>query len=115
MKTLAALLLTLFVGSAGALIGQSVTLQFEVASVRATPPSQEHGMTLGIQIDASQLHISSISLRAIIAMAYRIKRFQVVGPDWMDTALFDIGATLPNGTRSTDVPEMLQVLLKDRF
>jgi len=95
--------------------GQAITLQFEVASVRATPPSQEHGLTLGIQIDGSQLHIGSISLRTIVGMAYRIKPFQVVGPDWMDTALFDIGATLPAGTRSIDVPDMLQVLLKERF
>jgi len=89
--------------------------EFEVASVRPTPPSQEHGMSFGLRLDASQVRVLSLPLRDIIAAAYRVKPYQVYGPDWITTTQFDISAKLPAGTKIGQVPDMLQSLLVDRF
>jgi uncharacterized protein (TIGR03435 family) len=51
----------------------------------------------------------------LIARAYRVESFQISGPDWMNTAHFDIFAKLPDGASTDSVPDMLQSLLADRF
>jgi uncharacterized protein (TIGR03435 family) len=89
--------------------------EFEVASVRPTPPTQEHGLTLGLRVDASQVRVIALPLRDIIATAYRVKSYQVSGPDWMTTTQFDISAKMAPGAKIARVPEMLQSLLADRF
>jgi len=89
--------------------------EFEVASVHPTPPSQEHGMSFGLRLDASQVRVLSLPLRDIIAAAYRVKSYQVYGPDWITTTQFDISAKMPAGTKIGQVPDMLQSLLVDRF
>jgi uncharacterized protein (TIGR03435 family) len=48
-------------------------------------------------------------------VAYRVKDFQVQGPDWMGSERFDIVAKLPDGAKEDQVPEMLQSLLAERF
>lgn len=48
-------------------------------------------------------------------MAYRVKAYQVNGPDWMATERFDVSAKLPAGTTAAQIPEMLQAFLVDRF
>jgi uncharacterized protein (TIGR03435 family) len=48
-------------------------------------------------------------------MAYRVKAYQVQGPDWMAQQRFEIQAKIPEGVSSDKVPEMLQALLADRF
>jgi uncharacterized protein (TIGR03435 family) len=40
---------------------------------------------------------------------------QVVGPDWLDTNRFDIVAKSPEGVPDSELPSMLQMLLKERF
>ena len=44
-----------------------------------------------------------------------MEAFQLSGPDWMSTAFFDIAAKLPDGATRSQVPEMLQSLLTERF
>jgi len=46
-------------------------------------------------------------------VAYRIKDYQVSGPDWLAGARFDIVAKLPEGATRDQAPEMLQALLAD--
>jgi uncharacterized protein (TIGR03435 family) len=48
-------------------------------------------------------------------MAYRVRPYQVEGPDWIASERFDIAAKLPSGAKREQVPEMLQSLLADRF
>jgi uncharacterized protein (TIGR03435 family) len=96
--------------------GQTQTArQFEVASVRPTPPSDQHGLSLGFRMDAAGMHIGSLTLREIVAAAYRVKTYQVRGPDWTETERFDVNATLPPGAKADQIPEMLQALLAERF
>jgi uncharacterized protein (TIGR03435 family) len=93
----------------------AATPEFDVASVRPTPPSKEHGLSLGFRMDAAGMHIGALTLREIIAAAYRLKPYQVRGPEWTETERFDINATLPPGARADQIPEMLQALLAERF
>ena len=90
-------------------------LEFEVASVYPTPPSQEHGMSLALKLDASQVRVIALPLRDIVATAYRLKPYQISGPEWITTTPFDISAKMPAGATIRQMPDMLQSLLVDRF
>jgi uncharacterized protein (TIGR03435 family) len=48
-------------------------------------------------------------------MAYKVKDYQISGPDWAAGERFDIAATLPAGTKEDQVPDMLKALLAERF
>jgi uncharacterized protein (TIGR03435 family) len=50
-----------------------------------------------------------------IAISYRVKNYQISAPEWMASERFDINAKLPEGGVAKQVPEMLQVLLEERF
>jgi uncharacterized protein (TIGR03435 family) len=115
MKTLCALLMTLHAFLFAHFHAQHARLEFEVASVHATPPSQEHGMSLALKFDASQVRVIALPLRDIIAAAYRVKPYQIGGPDWIVTTPFDISARMPAGGTIRQIPDMLQSLLVDRF
>jgi len=54
-------------------------------------------------------------LRELIPLAYDIRPFQLVGPDWLGAQRFDIVATLSAGATQEQVPHMLQALLTERF
>jgi len=56
-----------------------------------------------------------MSLSDLIRTAYRVKAYQVAGPDWMNVERYDIQATIPEGASPDQVPEMLQTLLAERF
>jgi uncharacterized protein (TIGR03435 family) len=105
MKTLFVLLLTAFAAAP----------QFEVASVRLTDPTGEHGVSLSLRLEPSQVRISALPLRDLIALAYRVQPGQVIGPDWLQSTGIDIVARLPAGAQAQQAPEMLQALLAERF
>lgn len=65
--------------------------------------------------DAGMLRYTNVSLKDCIRVAYRVKDFQVQGPDWLGSARFDIVAKLPDGVSQDQVPEMLVSLLAERF
>lgn len=90
-------------------------LSFEVASIKPSDPQPMGMMRVGMSSDAGMVRYSSISLRDLIRTAYRVKDFQVQGPEWLESARFDITAKLPPGASENQVPEMLQTLLADRF
>jgi uncharacterized protein (TIGR03435 family) len=93
---------------------------FEVASIKPAAPLNPgmlaSGQThLGMKIDGSRVDIRYISLGALIRMAYRVRTDQLSGPDWMNAERWDILAKLPEGASTSQVPEMLQALLAERF
>jgi uncharacterized protein (TIGR03435 family) len=103
---------------AGAALGQ--TPAFEVASVKPAAPLDRSQMLsgqmhVGMKVDAARVDIGSMSLAELIRVAYRVKAYQVSGPDWMASERFDVLAKLPEGASSAQVPEMLQALLAERF
>ena len=88
--------------------------EFEVASIRPSA-GQTQQLSVGLRIDGSQVRYTFLSLKDYIGFAYRVKPNQILGPDWLASQRFDIAAKLPEGASSTQVPEMLQALLADRF
>jgi len=92
-------------------------LEFEVASIRPSPPYSEQGgkASLGVHIDGAQVRFNSLTLREYLARAYGTKAPMISGPDWTASETFDISATLPAGSTPAQIPEMLQTLLADRF
>jgi uncharacterized protein (TIGR03435 family) len=89
--------------------------QFEVASVRLTPPSREHALTIAVRLEPAHVHLVALPLWDVIALAHQVPPSRISGPDWMRSTLVDISATLPAGAQTSQVPEMLRVLLADRF
>jgi hypothetical protein len=52
-----------------------------------------------------------MSAGLLIMIAYGVKYVQVIGPDWLATARFEIGAKLPEGTTKAQLAAMWQNLL----
>ena len=91
-------------------------LEFEVASIKPSVSAPAGGQVhVGVQIDGAQLHCSYLSLKDYVRIAYKIKDYQVTGPDWMASERFDIHAKLPARVARDQVMEMLQTLLEQRF
>jgi uncharacterized protein (TIGR03435 family) len=88
---------------------------FEVATVRLSPQSKPDRVGVGLRVDGAQAHIAYFPLQAYIAMAYRVKQYQVSGPDWIMSTMYDVSGKLPAGATSHQIPEMLQSLLAERF
>jgi uncharacterized protein (TIGR03435 family) len=88
---------------------------FEVATVRPAEPNLADSVFVGMSADPSFVAYRNTTLRDAIRGAYKIRDFQIVGPDWMSTARFDIGAKLPAGAAPDQIPEMFQALLEERF
>jgi uncharacterized protein (TIGR03435 family) len=70
---------------------------------------------VGTKIDAARVDIGTAPLFRLICIAYRLKQYQVIGPDWLKTRMFDIQAKIPDGVTTEKVPEMLRTLLVERF
>lgn len=97
---------------------------FEVASVRPAAVPDQAKMIADLQagkrpnsarIDASRATYTYNSLKELIAGAYKVRMYQVNGPEWLLTDRFDIAAKMPDGASRDDVPAMLQTLLEERF
>ena len=93
---------------------------FEVATIKLSPPMNPSMIAagklhVGMQVDAARVDIGFFSLADLIRTAYRVKSYQVSGPDWISGQRFDILAKMPEGSTKEQVPEMLQALLAERF
>ena len=87
---------------------------FEVASIRPTADTSV-AVRVGFQATGSQVRVTAMSIKDYLGIAYRLRPQQVEGPDWIAQARFDVSATIPDGAPSSQVPEMLQTLLAERF
>jgi uncharacterized protein (TIGR03435 family) len=89
-------------------------LSFEVASIR---PVQLGGqeISVGLRTQGDQVRVGAYTFREYVAIAYRVRPYQVAGPDWITEDRFDLQAKLPAGGTADQVPQMLQRLLDDRF
>jgi uncharacterized protein (TIGR03435 family) len=69
-------------------------------------------------MDRGRVDIECATLTTLIGYAFRISPDRVRGPDWMmgpGSPKFDIAAKLPQDASESQVPEMVQALLADRF
>src|SRR5665213_1263696 len=98
---------------------------FDVATVKPSPPLDMGKLqaqvragqmpNFGAHLDGLRAEYTYMSLHDLVVYAYGVKPYQVVAPDWMNTARFDIVARLPEGSTKDDAPAMLRALLEDRF
>lgn len=65
--------------------------------------------------DPGRINCSCVSLKMLLAQAYKLKSQEIFGPGWMDSAHFDITAKLPAGATRQQVPLMYRNLLAERF
>jgi uncharacterized protein (TIGR03435 family) len=102
----------------------SNNLTFDVASVRPAAAIDTMTILAGLRagkkpesahIDGSRATYTYESLKELIAYAYKVRSYQISGPEWLTTDRFDIAARLPEGASRDDVPAMLQALLVERF
>ena len=70
---------------------------------------------VGMIVDGALVDIGTMSLADLIPAAFRVKPYQLNGPDWLGQNRFDIRGKIPDGVSKDQVPEMLQALLADRF
>lgn len=89
--------------------------EFEVASVKPSAPPGADSLAVGIHIDGAQVRCASLSLKDYIALAYRLKTYQISGPEWLASERFDVAAKLPAGAAREQIRDMVQALLLDRF
>jgi uncharacterized protein (TIGR03435 family) len=94
---------------------------FEVASIKANT-SGERRVGIGIQ-PGGRFTATNVPLRVLIRNAYQVQDTQLVGgPDWIDSARFDIAAKAegdvpptPPGGPPGPMQLMLRTLLVERF
>jgi uncharacterized protein (TIGR03435 family) len=117
MRFVSAAVIALLVGVQAQAQAPGKKLEFEVASVRPSSKEMRDAapVTLGLRMDGSQARIGALTLRDYIAMAFRIKSYQVLGAEWIATERFDVNAKLPEGSTVDQIPAMVQSLLSERF
>jgi len=96
-------------------------LTFEVATIKAGQPPNPAAILsgqpphVGINVQGTRVDIGFLSLAELIPAAFKVKSYQVSGPDWINGERFDILAKMPDGSNKDQMPEMLQALLAERF
>jgi uncharacterized protein (TIGR03435 family) len=86
-------------------------LSFEVASVKPSVPGPWRESKAGVD----RIDFPNATLRYCIAYSYGLKEYQISGPSWLGELRYDIVAKGPEGTRRDQLPDMLRVLLAERF
>lgn len=114
------------------LIGSVASAQpspsFEVETVRVALPEtasagRQGGGNVGgrcpqlMRIEQERVTFRCATLIALVGYAFRLSPERISGPDWMNhpSARFDIAAKMPAGATHTQVPELMQALLRNRF
>jgi uncharacterized protein (TIGR03435 family) len=100
-------------------------LEFDVASVRPSAPLDMQKLAadmqagkmpnFGMHLDGLRAEYNYMSLKELITAAYKVKPYEITGPDWMATEHYDIVARMPEGSTKEEAAAMLKALLEERF
>jgi len=98
---------------------QMEALQFEVASVKPSPP-QGAGLRVGViggpgTTSPELFRCDNCSLETLICTALEISSFQYLGPEWTKSAYFVVSARLKKDSTKSEFHIMLRNLLIERF
>ena len=85
-------------------------VELEVASIKPFAPGQDRSSPWPPHRRRAQIRAVAQGLLAIAA--YKIKATLISGPDWTATERFDLWATLPAGSTTTQLPEMFCALFR---
>ena len=122
------LLLVLIVATCLPIAAQQPAPAFEVASIKPAAPIPVGGFLPGLRPICPQsgcggpgtgsperITFTNSSLKNLVQVAYGVKSYQVEGPAWLESAMFDVVANVPPGATRDQASLMLQKLLADRF
>lgn len=106
----------------GAYAQSTEKLEFEVASVKPSPPPDGRGIMMrcnggpGTE-DPGMFICENMSLANLVTIAYKISYYQLASPDWMQGmgAMFQVSCKVPEGSTREQFTVMLQNFLADRF
>ena len=100
--------------AAGAIFAQprDARPSYEAASVKPNTSGSGGSSSRGSK---GQVVFTNQTLKRLIERAYNVKPFQVTGPNWLETASFDISAKYPPDIKDDDRVLMLRRLLEERF
>jgi len=87
---------------------------FEVVSIKPLAPGAPFPTTRPVRT-AGRIQYPRISLSLLILQAYDVRPYQVDGPSWMMTQMYEFSAKIPEGVATSQIPLMLQCMLRDRF
>jgi uncharacterized protein (TIGR03435 family) len=102
----------------GVLCPQTLVSQhssFAVATIRpsaAQVPFEHDGST---EFLADTLRMQDVTVNTCIKLAYHVQDRQILGPEWIRGAHFDITAKSDGAVEQEEMKRMLQGLLADRF
>ena len=92
---------------------QSEKVEFEVVSIKPADPATP-GRTA--QQTPGGFRCRNLRLFELIMSAWHLNRDQIAGgPNWLETAGWDIDARFPAGASPAQAPQMMQAMLADRF
>lgn len=94
--------------------GAQAAPAFEVASIRPSPEPGP-GAKGGLTVTQRQARFSLMSLHDYIGLAYDVRLHQIIGPEWLATARFEILATIPETAQPGQLSPMMRALLEERF
>lgn len=100
------------------LLGQAAEPKpaFEVASVRPSAPGERNELRGGPGTsDSEQIRWTATSLDFLVRKAYGIEPDQLIAPEWLNSARFDVSAKISQGATPEQFNKMLQRLLAERF
>jgi uncharacterized protein (TIGR03435 family) len=101
-----------FVFLSGTAAGQA----FDVASVKVSPRQLGRDYEGAISIGPAGIVGKNVTLKSLIAEAYRLQPHQVLGgPGWLDSDQYDVEAKAAGPASKDRLLLMLQALLAERF
>jgi uncharacterized protein (TIGR03435 family) len=87
---------------------------FDAASVK--PAEQQSGFLAPVRAgNAGRVTYRNYTLRLLLAEAFGLSEYQVIGPSWLSRERYDIVATRPRASGPDAIPAMLRALLTERF
>ena len=92
---------------------QSEKVEFEVVSIKPGDPAAPGRTTQQTQ---GGIRCRNLRLFELVMSAWHLNRDQIAGgPNWLETAGWDIDARFPAGASPAQAPLMMQAMLADRF
>lgn len=91
------------------------SVQFEVAAVKPFVIGMGEPVYLGGKSSPNRVAYTAATLKYLIATAYGVNEYQVVGPRWLDSQRYEVTALIPEGKSRAQANVMLQNLLAERF
>jgi len=89
--------------------------EFEAASVKLHTSASPSTGRSGIDETKGLIRFENLSLQALIEIAYGVKDYQFVGPNWLGTISFDITAKPTAEYKHEQLEPLLRNLLASRF